>query len=506
MIKKSETNSNIDAIWITMISGRSLNQYDPDPDNKEFYYYHNQENGFNIKVVKPEKFIEGFDTIPKITEGNIGDFYKDKNEDIYVKVDEHKIDHIDSVPMDARTHKLREIPCTTNAINRIRKDNSYTGVTKTKSKINPYKGTIMYRWTSMQKSFKTEVEAARFYDYHALALHGILITNNNTLTKDEINDLLLYGIEKIPKEYRIIKKIGNEFPGLTQTSENTYELRRKFKTLKVSKTYKTFNEAYEAWLEFEHKLKEFKENEKQKTLELNKNNFGDKYGYLIIKKDAEEIRVKLNIETYKEFVHCNWWILDGKPHGTYKGKGRDLHLHVMKFYNKDYNKRDLGTVDHRYQNFFDCTIEVLRAASQSLQVQNTKRKNKLFYTGISARGNSFSVSYKGKGSHGYTYLEDAARAYNTFVIKDLGTDEFGNPNGLVNDVPNEKKTTIADLYSNDKLTYDILLNITSYEIRSIIAVNPELRKILEISNIGSINTKNFKEFRDKIVDILKLNN
>ena len=508
LIEKNDPDSNIDAIWITMTSGRSADAYDPDPSKKDFYYYHNPENGFNIKIPNPEFFIEGFENLPKIKEGNHGDFYKDKNGSIYIKIDDHYIDHIDSVPQDARTHKLREILKYANAINKIKKKNVYVGVSKER---DLYVGEMLYKGKKYRKSFKTKIEAARFYDYHALSLHGVYVRNNNTIDPEEQKELFLYGIEKIPSHYRVVEKEKNEFPGITFSKDrNKYRLKRNFKSLFVCCFCDTFEEAYELWIKFEDDIEKLKEAERKETLENNKDNFDSTHGYLIVKNGETQIehKIKLNIEVYLEFVHCNWWFNRGKPCGTYKGKTQDLHLHVMEFYNEDYNKREYGTVDHRYQDHLDCTIETLRPASASLQAQNIKRWNSLGYKGVSIKENSFIAKYKNKNLGSFEYLEDAARAYNKAVDEEFGKDTSGKSNGLINIVPDNIKTSVKDLYSNENLTLETLQNITLTGLRSLIFVNEKVRNNLNIDYLPTrelnkeINKENFEDIRNKIIGLL----
>lgn len=506
LIKKNDIESNVEALWITMISGRSIDQYDPNPNDRDFYYYSNPENGYNIKVSKPERFVEGFENVPKITEGNPGDFYKDKSGDIYVKIDEHQIDHMDCQPFDARRQKLREIPRSANGANRYKDIEGYIGAIKSDSLKNPFLGIIIYRGKTFSRYFKTQIEAARFYDYHSLALHGIRTTLNHVLSIEVENELLLCGIEKIPIQYRVKEKLKNNTPGIRKFSNGKCTLIRQYKTLKINKTYENYEDACKAWQDFENKVLELKEEEKKKTLELNKENVDDKHGYIIIKEGEKEHRVKLNIEAYKEFVHCNWSMVDGRPRGIYKGKNRELSVHVIKFYIKDYNRREMGTVDHRIQDPLDCTIEALRPASASLQSQNVIRENTSGYTGVFIRGTSFNVRYKTIEIYGFDCLEDAARKYNELVEEDLGRDELGRIKGHINIVPDNKRTTIQDLFSSQHLTLQFLQNANVSQIRTIVMVNPELRSDLPDYAINNtkINKKNYKTIIDLLIEILDL--
>ena len=291
LVEKTRKNSKIEALWITMISGRAINQYDPDPTNRNFYYYHNDENGCNIKVPEPTSFISGFDRMPKITEGNPGDFYKDDVGNIYIKIDEHRIDHIDSVPSDCRTHKLREITCTTNSANRKKSDKKYTGCQSSGNEINPYTGSIVFKNRSYERNFETELEAARFYDYYAFALHGVFIRNNNTLTFEEQNALLLHGIEKIPLEYLVLERKKNDYPGLRKISNSKYIVDRVYRDLKIYETYNTYDEAFKSWTRFQNKIDTTVKKEKEITLKINKKNYDFQFGFLILLKIKKKTKL-----------------------------------------------------------------------------------------------------------------------------------------------------------------------------------------------------------------------
>jgi hypothetical protein len=503
-LEKNAEDGNLKAIWITMISGRSLNQYDPNQDSRDFYYYHNSENGFNIKAPAPKNFIEGFYDVPKITEGNPGDFYKDKNGDIYMKVDVHNIDHIDGEPFDVRTHKLREITLSANQANRRKVGDRYSGVVKTPA--GRYQGVFLCRGKRLNKNFQTEIEAARFYDYYSLAIHGVRTMINNVLPTEVENDLLLYGIEKIPLEYRIKEK--KTLPkGINLLPSGKYWVIKSYLTLKFDKICESYEEAFEALQEAEKEIDTLKEKEKEDTLELNKANYNDTYGYIVIEKDGKEYKIKLNIIAYKEFVHYTWYMRNGRPNGSYKGKRADLHIHVIGFYIPHYNRREMGTVDHRDQDPLDCTIESLNPESASLQAQNAKSKNIWGFKGVILTFDNFSTNYKGKMTGGFDCLEDAAREHNNQVEKDLGRDENGRVRGYINIIPEGKRTTLRDLFSMDQLTSEMVQEANIGEIKAIIIVNPEFKKFMpsECREIRKINKDNYEIIRDKIItELLKL--
>jgi len=222
LIKKNDTEivegkivNKTKAFWITMLSGRSLDKNDPDPNCNDFYYYHNEENNYNIKVAGYNEnsnwYVENeTEKIgpPSPSKGNIGDFYKDSLGNIYTKVDKHVIDHFNNKTYDARIENLREISAGANNKNREKKEGAivskYIGVNKVKKS---YVGFIRHNKISYTRSFESEIEAAKFHDYNLFARYGIEMSHNGTLNREEINNLLLNGVSAIPEEFSIIEKI-----------------------------------------------------------------------------------------------------------------------------------------------------------------------------------------------------------------------------------------------------------------------------------------------------------
>ena len=201
----------LEARWITMISGRSVDKYDPEPDRINFLYYYDDINNCNIKVAswnEKSSWLPGtFTGPPHPNVGEIGEFYKDPSGNVYVKIDEHVIDHINIKPEDAREYNLREICVSSNDCNQAKKGKQF-GVLKTN---NNYQGCIRFRYKKYTKTFGTRDEAACFYDYYALALHGVEVSNNNILTRKEINKVLLEGVDAIPEFFRYNGR-GKELP------------------------------------------------------------------------------------------------------------------------------------------------------------------------------------------------------------------------------------------------------------------------------------------------------
>ena len=493
-LEKNDSSNPVQALWITIISGRSKDQYDPNPNELNFYYYVN-DDGINIKTSEPNNFVR-FKKFPSINEGNPGDFYRHKNGTIFIKIDEHNIDHIGGNPLDAREHKLREITAKANAAHCSRKNaNIYKGVRNVKHSTK-YSASVRDGHKMYSKTFNTEIEAARFYDYHLLAIHGVYILNNNTLSKLQETDVLLRGFAAIPKKYKYVPR-GNGYPVGIKPIKGTirYKLVRQSKMLdKINLSYDTYEEAYKAWQEYENRLERLRQEKREQTLKDNAHNIKGNYGYLVFKHKGETYKVKLNLETFLEFIHCKWTLnKGGYPEGRYKKKKSQLHIHVFKFYNIQYNKKLHGTIDHRKGNKMDATIEFLRAASSSAQSQNKRSKGYLGYKGINIRGNSFVACYKGKKKT-VEFLQDALREYNKWVTEDLGEE------GTLHEIP-EGQTRVSDFFGNiQTLSEDFINKSSCIQTGSIISANPALMKMLGIKSTIMLCKNNEKIFRQQVIN------
>ena len=477
----------LEARWITMISGRSIDKYDPDPESIKFLYYYDEKNNCNIKVApwnEKSSWLPGtFIGSPHPNVGKIGEFYKDPSGNIYVKIDEHVIDHINMKPEDARDYNLREICVSSNDCNRAKKG-EYVGVTKTKTN---YQGSINFRYANYTKPFGTRDEAACFYDYYALALHGVEVTNNNILTRKEINRVLLGGVDAIPEFFRYKGRRERDLPKGIMLNKGTqvYTVKRKYKTLKIEETFKTLEEAKKKLDWFNNEIQKMIDIENEEIIKLNRSKCKNGYGYISINNTriGEIQKVKLNEETFVIFGHLSWYFdAHGKPVGMYKGKMKSLHVHTIEHYFGEYNKKLHGTIDHKNIDPLDCTIESLRPATHSLQTQNRNTKNILGFQGISLVKDKFRAAMrteikncgnkiKLKGQNFYI-LEDALRFYNKMVIERFGLDEKGNPVGKVHIVPNTI-TYVKDLYDRKMLTEERIKNAVKTELISILAVNPD---------------------------------
>ena len=486
--KEEKRFVKLEARWITMISGRSVDKYDPDPESIKFLYYYDEINNCNIKVApwnEKSSWLNGnFDGPPHPNNGEVGQFYKDPSGNIYVKIDEHVIDHMNIKPEDAREYNLREICVSANDCNQAKKGQQF-GVWKTK---NNYQGCVQVRYKKYAKTFGTRDEAACFYDYYALALHGVEVSHNNILTRKEINRVLLEGVDAIPEFFRYHGRDEREFPKGIRLIKGSklYQIEIQYKTLKVNETFQIFEEAKNKLDWFNNEKQKMIDKENEDIVKMNKSKCRDGYGYIPIKntKIGKIQNIKLNEETFIIFGHLSWsFDKDGRPVGKYNGKMRSLHIHTMEYYFGEYNKKIHGTIDHKNIDPLDCTIESLRPATRSLQNQNRNTKSVLGFQGITLANDKFkatmSTQIKNNGktrvkskSSNFDILEDALRFYNKLVIEKFGLDEKGNPVGKVHVIPNTT-TYVRDLYNIRVLTEEKIKNAGKMELQSILAVNPD---------------------------------
>jgi hypothetical protein len=475
LIKPNDATHPVKAIWITMLSGRSINQYDPHPENQNFWYYTNPQ-GFNIKVPIPNKFIElTIDNkigAPHIKYGKPGDFYIDANDDIYFHVDDYVIDHIDQHTSNCFSNNLREITCSANSANYERNLNlgAYRGVRQINH--NTYTGTINNIYCKISKTFITAKDAAIFYDYHTLAIHGVIVENNNLLTIDEQHNVLLHGIEAIPEKYKIIPKNKVLPKGITFNKSYTVKMSVDKEIWK--KVTPDYDEAVKILEGFKNKRDAIEDKKRLEKIENNKHNVDDKYGYIIPIND-ENVKIKLNLETYNIFINQNCYIADGKPYITVNGRSKVLHIEVIKHYYNDYDKLKDGTVDHRDGDYYDCTIEKLRPADKRLQAHNQRCDNYTGYSNIRVQKANFLVELEGK-QYRFDNLVDAVDYRNELIIEQYGIDENGDPIGNIIPIDDVVNCTVADLYAISNLTRDDVENLTVEELRSVVVVNKYIKK------------------------------
>jgi hypothetical protein len=501
LVKPNDLLNPVKALWITMISGRSTNKHDPDPSNQNFYYYTNAEN-FNIKVPVPKIFVqlEVKNKVgpPYIKQGEPGDFYKDTEDNIYIHIDGHVIDHLNRHAYDCFNTNLREITMAANTSNTTvivnDKKCKYRGVRVSEN--NTYRSSIVKRYS---KTFSTAKDAALFYDYHILALRGVMVETNNLLSIDTQKEILLKGFESIPKAYQLTDK-KRDLPVCISRVRNTYRVSMIVDTEHWQKETQDYQEALKILESFKSKREAIELQKKLNKIEENKHNVDGKYGY-IIPTNEKTSKIKLDIETYNIFLHTNWSMnTQGVPFGSINGKVTALHIAVIEYYIKDYDKELFGTIDHRFQDYYDCTIEHLRPATYRLQCHNKQINNYIGYANIETHGINFNVKFNHQ-SKSFTHLKDAIIYRNQLVNEEFGFDDKGVSIGNIIPVDDIDNCTVEDLYHISKLNISDIEKACIKELISIYYVNDDVCKFLNEHNIvaGRIKSEISNEIKQLII-------
>lgn len=478
---KGEYVNKTKARWITNISGRSLNEHDPNPDNTDFLYYYDEENQMNIKIAEPNKWCEQIEKTegnleepPTCKEGKPGDFYVTPTGKMYIKVGKFAIDHKNIRRYDDRSSNLREITVAANILNREQrpKRREYIGVQERET---IWRSRIDLNSILHSRNFNSAIEAAKFYDYHLFAFYGLDdLPNNNSLSREEIEKVILNGFDAIPDEYQVEEnKEQRELPKHISKSRNCYRLHLTYQSdTYFTKNYTTLQEAKDV-LPIVLKSLEIKKEEDRLEERQKKGHYkDDKFGYMNIK----GVIHKFDLETYEEFVDIewNWTIDDPRPKGRYKGIAKSLHVHVYEIYFPNYDPIKEGSIDHADRDTTNLTISNLRPGTKTLQSQNADREGEFGYQGIRLSGLIFVAGYSDFGRKSYEYLEDALLSYNTFVDSDPRL----NGNGKKHLIPQGLKRKMEDFYFKALLSEEIIDNATLDILFSIVSVNTDWKEKL----------------------------
>ena len=499
---KNNTNKNI--IWITNLSGRSLDKNDPNPQMRNFLYYNNDE--YIIKVKFPNKHSNWFKNskiqeCPSNDRGEYGMYYKSNSNKLYYKVPTYFIDHINLNGLDNRSTNLREITASANSINHDKKPlyvSIYKGVYY---KPSIWVGQINCRGKRYCKKFDNEKDAAKFYDFYLFALYGVYVKNNGMLKEEEINNLLLFGESSIDLKFRV--KTSKTLPKCIFFDGGKYRCRKIYKNKSYGKSFDTLDEAIVCLESIMDKINVMKKKTQNEIIENNKHNIiSDKYAY-IESRDVNGIvngKFKINYELWNKFVLIKW---SYNKISYCFGNSKYLHYHVFKHYNKTYDKLKHGTIDHISRDIFDCTIENLRCIMSSGQSHNVERDRVLKYKGVSLAGCKFKAYFNWKNQtfmSSHIYLEDAAIAYNNFAIniwKGASLNE-------VPKLPGYLKTTVEDLFHRSNLTEEKINNIkTRSEICTILLINNEWKREIGCTSIRNINVKDINKYVCLFLSLIK---
>lgn len=415
---------------------------------------------------------------------------------------EHKLDHKNSDGLDNRIENIREITNTENTAN-INTSNKLRGI-MWRPKHNKWEAAIkINKKCHYLGLFVDKIEAAKQYDKICVHIYNDIkqlnqIDGKTLLTEAEIlevknnpvkyNDILYNkkrknkNIRKTPlgtfTHYRTItkffirKKDANEYLENFKQRLETYNINALINTqvqkkdnkyffcVKISKNFKTFDEASNLSSEIKEHIKELDQTEKDK-IESNIDDYRNEDGIAMLRVlsriNGKEMYIGVMVidEDWLDFIHYSWYFDGEYPKNDPLGA---LHLAIFsKHYPIEYANRKPGeTVDHINRIKTDARIQNLRLAGGSLQSQNRilKRNSLCPYPCVYMANGGFYAAYKNKRTNiKYEYAEDAAQKYNEIVYAD-------NPNSRLNIIP-DKKTSIADILSVESLKQLDLNSITT---------------------------------------------
>jgi hypothetical protein len=461
----------------------------------------------------------------------------------------HKIDHKNSNGMDNRIENLREVTDLENGSN-INTYDKLIGICW-RVKHNKWEASIkLNRKNHFLGLFKDKIEAAKQYDRFSVHLFPNTkqlnqINGKSLLTEEEIdevknnpkkysdflnrnvnkkkkdglpknirlNDYGNYNVYKIITRFFVKEENGNEYLSDFKNEFDEYKINALLKTklekrnnlfffnVKISKTFKKLKEAINFKEDIKQYIDDLDQIEREK-LEKDIDNYRNEEGIAVLK-----VRIKRGVEEYVdalvsdedwlEFIHYTWWFSNGGYPTT--DKLGDLHIIVFKrWFPEEYaNRKDDESIDHKNIDPLDATIENLRLANKSLQVQNRKvEKSSLVpFQCVHIICGSFYAIYKDKRYPvKYSTAEEASRKYNELAYND-------NPDSRMNVIP-DTKTTVADIYGKENLKKLDINNIsTLQDIKEIFRYN----KIPRDFNYHDMRIKNIQEYRNIIIKYLNEN-
>lgn len=415
--------------------------------------------------------------------------------------DGYRIDHLNSDGLDNRKSNLFYATASQNAQNRIKEEgkysSDYTGVSFI-SRDGIYKSGIQFKRKNINiGTFTDELEAAKAYDIYAIFYFGKNAKTNNTLSDEEVENILQNGI---PDKY---KRKEKELPKNITYKKGSYTCSVQRNGKRIHKYgIPSLDEAIKIRDQMINKLENDIKNEKLSKLEIIRNKQGEAIIYLFNKDKTIKAETIVDdflwfeIYEYKCYL-TNKGYVQGYPEGYHQG----LHTYL---YVKHKGEIPPGmSVDHSDQNPLNNKLNNLRLGTPSQQIHNQKKREEstCHYKGVSISANKFIVTFE-KTKWSFDYAEDAARKYNELSKEKYREFAYGN------DIPNTKTTVKEYIEANIDINY--INNITLVEqFKNLVRIKEwgGPRGYFKLSKIRSkIRCKDLEDHKKKAIELLNEEN
>jgi hypothetical protein len=338
---------------------------------------------------------------------------KDKGKVLYMhivilgKKEGYVIDHKDGNKLNNKKDNIRHLTTSQNSQN-IKLDNEFIGISFLRGK---YQANCSQKYLGV---YKTKEEAARAYDKYVICHINKEGRLNFNYTEKEKADIIRVYYGSFEKEVKMVSNISVE-------NYNYYRVNFDNKYVgKISKTFKTYEEALKLRNEIVSKIDSMKVKELY-DLEIERNNKGQ--AILSVFNDNHKYEVIIDDKFWYELKPINRCIIRGRYlRLTINNKKITLHKYLMLKYG-GYTEDDLKNkvIDHINRNSLDNRFENLRVLTYSDNNKNRDTNSKTGYRGIYKVGYKYQAKFTLEGkafySNKYDEINQAILKYNYFVLK-----------------------------------------------------------------------------------------
>ena len=339
-------------------------------------------------------------------------------------------------------------------------ESDYKGVCKTRN--GRYYASINYNKKQLYLGTRsTELDAAKLFDIYSVFYYGGYYVPNNTLTEDDVNNILGYGL---PEDLIRREEISDDIY-INESGQYYYEV------FLYRKPYsETFDDLEEAKVARINKIREVTDRhiqemeEEEEDIEIERNEDGQAIITLYDGEGNYLTETIVSEETWMETTRYSWFLRDdGYVAGYVNGETVLMHRYLHERYKGKIPKGI--TVDHIDKIPLHNLLDNIRTATRSLQNHNrNKHKGSIIQTvrGVTINGNKFVVNNPNDGRFSFDYLEDASEKFNELSRKRYGAEAFLNP-----PMP-EGKTKVIDIIEEGDITEEYIQSIKHVELFKLI--------------------------------------